>query len=259
MPLRLPRCAECGASIRARADEVCGYCGSLLPWEVWDELSKVRVDVVECDLRSFEDALERVEQSPRFFRAARAARRRGAIVRVRTKRRVRRRRARGEASAESAPDEMAVVGGWLILVYVIATVAWFPWLLTAVIVVFFLAAGAFAVHVRKSRARSAEAAVKRRNRAKGRNRRKGPLSVCAVGVLHAGPIERHAARPEGLWRSVALLTSRTDHMLCLADPRLALLPGECGIAWLNGVDLVRFEALERVEAGAVDAARSARR
>jgi hypothetical protein len=63
MVLQLPRCAECGASIRSRDDDEYRFCGTVLPWELWDEISSTRIELVEVDTLTFEAAIHQVERS----------------------------------------------------------------------------------------------------------------------------------------------------------------------------------------------------
>ena len=65
MALQLPRCAECGAPIRSREDETCSYCGAALPWELWDEISNRRIELVEVDALSFLTHKDQAEQRGR--------------------------------------------------------------------------------------------------------------------------------------------------------------------------------------------------
>lgn len=45
----LPYRVQCGAAPSPRGQSNCDFCGAVLPWELWDELSRARVEVTPVD------------------------------------------------------------------------------------------------------------------------------------------------------------------------------------------------------------------
>lgn len=236
MALQLPRCAECGAPIRSRDDENCGYCGSITPWELWDEISDRRIELVETDVLSFEAAIYRVERSTEFAGAslrATRARRRGRPRPPRTDE-------HGNIVAEaSAETVLAFAGGFVLMVLaiVLSKGRGLSWIIAPVAYAALLAA----IQWRK---RSHAWERFRRKRRASRERR--PSVPLAAGVLEISAPREHTTSPElGRVRIVVLHTLRGEHLV-VAPEDLTIEAGDVGIATVRGVDLAAFQAMSRL-------------
>lgn len=242
MPLTLPRCAECGASIRDRRDDACGFCGSALPWEAWDELLRARIEVIPCSAETIDRVLARIEADPAFLRASLEARRRRGRMRIRLDRG---RRDKAE-QPEAHPVQLAPLALFLFVslaslaVDVMAVAAVVLGLLALVTVAYFA--------VRYVRLRS--------KRVRRRRRRRVVFKVGAFAILGTAPTERHSTHSGAAWRAVTLRTSRGDELRCFAEVTLGIRPGACGIGWIQGIELARFEARAHLPASALPLGRA---
>lgn len=241
MALQLPRCAECGAPIRSREDETCSYCGAALPWELWDEISNRRIELVEVDALSFEAAIYRVERSREFAGAslrATRARRRG---RPRPPRTDEHGNVVQEASAEAA---LAFVGGFVLMVVVIILTKGrgLSWL---------IAPAAYGALLSAIQWRKRSRAWERFRRKRRASRERGRSVPIAAGVLEVGPPREHATHPEReRVRTVVLHTLKGEHLV-VAPEELAIEAGDVGIATVRGVELAAFQTMShlRLDAG----------
>lgn len=59
----LPSCVPCGAAPEKRGEPDCACRGAVLPWELWDELSKRRVELTPVQETVLDEALERARRS----------------------------------------------------------------------------------------------------------------------------------------------------------------------------------------------------
>lgn len=227
MRLSLPRCAECGAAISNRTDEHCGFCGAALPWEAWDELLRARVEVIPCSEATLDAALRRIVRSNEFVRAELENQKRR--IRLRLRRPGKRHRPERSRAADVSLALGYPIGAVLVLsnqtfdpivlgVLVLATLAlatlwWWFW-------------------------RGGKLVVARRLR------RPTNYSVGAFAVLGLAPTPRDSVRAGPSWRMATLRSSEGEELRCFAEANLGLQPGACGIGWLRGVQLERFECLE---------------
>jgi len=241
MRLTLPRCAECGASIRARTDENCPFCGAALPWEAWDELIRARVEVIPCAAQSVEDALLRIERRPEFMRARIAERRR------RARSRLKRERSRGAPEEPGVSDALPVLLWPGMLVLVSSTQTFDPVVLGLILLVSLALATLGWWWF--SRRRSSGAARPKRRRA--------VFQVSAFVVLGSAPTPRESVRPGAGWRTVTLRAASGEEVRRFAQASLGLRAGACGIGWLRGVELARFQELEQLDALAAGSPRPA--
>ncbi|MEM9379850.1 MAG: hypothetical protein AAGB93_07850 [Planctomycetota bacterium] len=235
MVLKLPRRGECNASIRSRDDDACPYCGTVYPWELWDEISSLRVELVEADAATFEAATFRVERSNELA---------GKVLRESSKRR-RRRPRRPDASREGPPVTLPSVlfafGGFFVAVLGGGAVDGMRGMMLGLVAFVTVSA---VVEGRRQARRMAEYHDKRRTfRAEEKvvHVAAGALEVTAPATHGQGAQRRRA-------RTVLLHTSTGDQHVCLATPDASVTPGDIGIATLRGMDLVDFDAKSRVDA-----------
>lgn len=234
MVLQLPRCGECNASIRSRDDDACPYCGTLYSWELWDEISSLRVELVEADAATLEAAIFRVERSDELA---------GQVVRESARRR-RRRPRRPDPSRDGRPVTLSSVlfafGGFFVAVLGGGALDGMRGMGIGLVVFFAVSA---IVEGRRQSKRMTEYHEKRRAfHAEERvvHLAAGALEVTAP-TLHGEGADRRRAR------TVLLHTSTGDQHVCLAEPDATVAPGDIGIATLRGLDLVGFDAKSRID------------
>lgn len=230
MAVQLPGCSECGASIRTRADESCPYCGTLLPWELWDELCRTKVEVVRLDHRSLGERLRALETSVEFVRLRRKVDRQGE----------RRRRRMDGARARRADTEVAaasVLGVGLVAVQLWRSGAT-PWILGLPFAVAWAALAT--VRHRASRRRDGR-------RARRRRRRPRATQVLSAVVLEVGPARHHDGSGPSPTRRVVLGTARDEEHVAIADARFDVAPGTLGIALMDGLRVMAFHDRGRLE------------
>lgn len=226
MPLSLPRCAECGAAIRARTDENCTYCGAALPWEAWDELLRARVEVIPCSEATLDAVLQRIARSNEFVRAELENQRRR--IRFRQQR----------PGKRHKPERPRVVDVLLGLAYPLgAVVVLSNQTFDPVVLGVLLLAALALVTLWWWFSRGSKLVARRR-------RRPANYSVGAFAVLGLAPTPRDSVRAGPGWRMVTLRSSEGEELRCFAETSLGLQPGACGIGWVQGVELERFECLE---------------
>lgn len=238
MVLQLPRCAECGASLRSRDDEHCPFCGTVLPWDLWDEIAQARIELVETDALSFEAAIYKVEKSTELAGEALRAKR----TRIRLRPRPTRRRTDDE---EGLPPEMVPeallwfalsFGSGIGLMVITGQHFWF--------FVTFIA-GVIALGLRQDRAKKKEA--RRFAEKRKRYRERGHVFPLAAGVLEVGPPEFHDQAPDqGRVRIVVLHDARGNQHVGLAGEDTEVRAGDVGIATLRGFWLVSFRKMSAV-------------
>ena len=241
MALQLPRCAECGAPIRSREDETCSYCGAALPWELWDEISNRRIELVEVDTLSFEAAIYRVERSREFAGAslrATRARRRGRPRPPRTDEHG------NVVQAASAETALAFVGGFVLMVVVIILTKGrgLSWLIAP-------------APTAPSSPRSSGASAAAHGSVSGGS--EGPpgsgegASPSPRACWRSAPARARAAPSASEVRTVVLHTLKGEHLV-VASEDLAIEAGDVGIATVRGVELAAFQIMSRLrlDAGA---------
>lgn len=242
MALQLPRCAECGASIKSRDDENCRFCGALLPWELWDEISNQRIELVETDALSFEAAIYRVERSQEFAGASLRATRARRRDRPRPPRTDEHGNLVGEVDAETV---LAFVGGFVLMVVAIILSkgrgpAWI------------IAPLAYAAMLATVQWRKRKKAWERFRKKRKASRERGLSIPMAAGILEIGPPREHAKSPDrGRVRTVVLHTLKGEHLL-VAPEDLEIAAGDVGIATVRGVDLPAFQAMSKVTLSSSD-------
>lgn len=228
MVLQLPRCAECGAPVRSREEGTCRFCGTVLAWELWDEISAVRIELVEAEVRGFEGAIYAVERSKAL-----------AGARLREKRAMRkalpdRPDSSGETNHMSPGAAVLVLATFPLTIWAGASLAGMVGGLAA----FFAHAG-FAGWLD---ARGYGQKARAYRAARDRYHAGGKVQLLAAGVLR---VEEPAVHGDGAQareaRAVVLHTAKGDQHVALAAPDAKLAPGDVGIARLRGVELEAFE------------------
>lgn len=237
MALQLPRCAECGASVRSRDDEGCPYCGTAYAWALWeeltDEIAEDRAEVLEADALAFEAAIHRVECSPAFSR-----KRLGAHLENRRALPPR---------PQLDPDGTQLDPATLLLGMIGFVVPTMVGLVTAGLpgaaLGFLLGFGLLGVlHLREHGGR-----VRRYRSARNRQLRRGKVLQVASGVLEVGAPEDHGSGPSARrGRAVVLHTAKGDQHVCLASADSTLRAGDLGIARIRGIDLEGFDVHDHV-------------
>lgn len=226
MRLELPDCDKCGAAIQSRSHEHCPYCGAVLPWELWDEICRSQVELIEVDERQVQRRLFEIEQSEAFkvaeFQASRSRRRR-----IRLKGSIRR-------PGGGAADDLGLIAAGLT---VLASV--FLWLMLRQPIVFALpvAVGGAIAAARTRRIRKRRAG--RRDR--GRSAARRVFKTLACVVLEVTPPRRHHPQDERPTRRVVLGTSSGKERIVVVDADSTIAPAELGIAQLSGMRLVDFD------------------
>lgn len=234
----LPNCVQCGAAPEERRQLECAYCGAVLPWELWDELSKRRVEVTPVQETALDEALERARRSA----ASPGSRIRSRIRRMR-RRRERRQREGARAAATGGDMEEQLVGVLLIL-------GFFVILAFATLVIEHPVAGAIGMVVivvtawgvvKVNGRRQDSTRVKRRRSLRRQGESRVAASVLAVSQPELTPgTETH-------WRRVVTLhVSRGHQRVLLADAEVGVRAGDTGIAKVFGNELVGFRVHENV-------------
>lgn len=245
--IELPCCTQCGAAPRSRRQPSCHYCGAVLPWEVWDELSKHRLEVTRVEARELEDALEEAGRP-----GGRAPHRSAARRRLR---RLRRRMPHRDPNGGGGGLDPA--GAFAIGAY-IAIPAGLIFLQRASQDHFFATFIGLLVLALAAAIWSQSAGRKARRRRSARERiaRSHGSRHVKSAVLAVSP-PRVVPGTEATWqRAVTLFTAGRRQIVVLAGDDVQLEAGDLGIASLFGTSLVAFERLGRRVGGASAAVRS---
>lgn len=234
----LPYCIQCGAAPEARHQLNCAFCGAVLPWELWDELSRERVEITPVDEASIEAAIERAER----FATSRRPRSARRLRRLRDLRRQRRDKRRvQEAEGEEQAVGLAIGAGLFLLFGMGSLIAKHP--LIGLLVLTAIGGGVWLV-VRSIRARRRGQDARARRSTRRNGRVQLPASVLTVGQPELTPgTETH-------WRRVVTLYVRRGHQRVLhADADVEVRAGDTGVASVLGNELIDFHAHENVADG----------
>ena len=237
MALRFPNCGECGASIRSHDDEVCPFCGAALPWELWDEISARRIELVEADALTFEAAIYRVERSDAY--AGQKLRARRARMRLRPKRP--KLDAQGNIQTPATAEAtLAVVGGGVLTILAIILMRGNG---LALLVPIMYGALLATLEWRKRQRTEERLAKKRKAYFLG-----GHSFPLAAGVLEVAAPATHGEGDDAKRaRAVVLHTAKGDQHVLLAPTDLEIEPGQVGIATVRGLDLLSFSVHDRIQ------------
>ena len=229
----LPNCVQCGAAPTKRGEPNCAYCGAVLPWELWDELSKRRIEITPVQETALDEAIERARRSA----SSPASRIRSRI------RRMRRRRERARTAATEVDEEKQRAA---VLVYCGLFGAWAlaSWTIEQPVAGMILAVvlgGAVWGLVRSKGRRQDAARVQRRRALRRRGEARVAASVLAVSQPELTPgTETH-------WRRVVTLHVNRGHQrVLLAGADVGVRAGDTGIANVLGNELVGFRVHENV-------------
>ena len=197
----LPNCVQCGAAPTKRGEPECAYCGAVLPWELWDELSKRRVEITPVQETALDEALQRARRSAS-----------NPASRIRSRiRRMRRRRERARTAATEADEETQRTA---VLVYcglfgIWALASWAIEQPVAGTILIVVLGGAFWVFA-KSKGRREDAVRVRRRRAL---RRHGEARIAASVLAVSQP--ELTPGTETHWRRVVTLHVGRGHQRVL--------------------------------------------
>ncbi|MEE2940252.1 MAG: zinc ribbon domain-containing protein [Planctomycetota bacterium] len=239
----LPNCVQCGAAPTKRGEPACAYCGAVLPWELWDELSKRRVEVTPVQETALDQALQRAQRSAS-----------GPISRARSRiQRMRRRRRRANAvAAETYRDRRRVEGLVGFCAFgVFALASWVIEQPVAGTIGVVVIGGVVWSLVKTNGRRSGATRVGRRRGLRRHGEARVAASVLAVSQPELTPgTETH-------WRRVVTLhVGRGHQRVLLASADVGVRAGDTGIANVLGNELVGFRVHENVleSVGAASAA-----
>ena len=236
MALRFPDCAECGASIRSHDDDACPFCDTVIPLELWDEISENRIQLIEADALSFEAAVYRVERSDAFAGEKLRARRRRRRLRPKRPKPDAQGNVRTPATAETL---LAFVGGGILTVIGVILLRGHG----LALLIPFAYAGLLATVQWRQRSREDRRFANKR----ARYFQGGHSYPLAVGVLEVTPPQTHGSGDDARRaRTVVLYTAKGDQHVLLASPESELSPGDVGIATVRGIDLVTFAVQDQV-------------
>lgn len=229
----LPNCVQCGAAPTKRGEPECAYCGAVLPWELWDELSKRRVEITPVQETALDEALQRARRSAS-----------NPASRIRSRiRRMRRRRERARTAATEADEETQRTA---VLVYcglfgIWALASWAIEQPVAGTILIVVLGGAFWVFA-KSKGRREDAVRVRRRRAL---RRHGEARIAASVLAVSQP--ELTPGTETHWRRVVTLhVGRGHQRVLLAGADVGIRAGDTGVANVFGNELVGFRVHENV-------------
>lgn len=231
----LPYCVQCGAAPKKRRQPSCAYCGAVLPWELWDELSKRRVEITPVQETALENAMARARRSA----SAPRARSRARIRRMRSLRRRENRYHRTPKQDEADQTVMTfIMGGLVVLAGMGMLLSRYP--IIGSVVVLVVAQTAWLIS-RAVTSRRHERTVRRR-RAK---RRHGEARI-AASVLAVSQPELTPGTESHWQRIVTLHVSRGHQRVLLAKADVGIRAGDTGVASVLGNELVDFRVHENV-------------
>lgn len=237
MTIELPLCGECGAAPRSRQELECQFCGAVLPWEIWDDISRERVEVVETEATSLLGAIVAVERSAEFRKAAGPMRR----IRRRRLRQMRDRLAMGRSTrpSQDVPPGVILAFGAILLLSALGGAITSISLHAALMITGVLTLVALGLLWLRRRFRPP---IKKRKRTKRRRRR----SLVPFGVLAVSRPQLFAGMPEGLRRKATLYFVSGNQRVVVTDPDVELIPGQVGYGAIRGLYLDSFHRMHDV-------------
>lgn len=231
----LPYCIQCGAAPEKRRQLNCSYCGAVLPWELWDELSKRRVKITAVEEDEIETALAQARRSA----SAGRSRSRARIRRMRKLRWRRSPRDRTQTMNHEDQSTMNLVILGLVVLGGLATLLQRQPVLGAFLVLgLCFAAWMF---FRAFSARQNERKVRRRRA----ERRNGQARV-AASVLAVSQPELTPGTDSHWMRVITLHVARGRQRVLLAKADVGVRAGDTGVASVLGNELVDFRVHQNV-------------
>jgi len=232
--MELPLCSQCGAAPGSRQELECRFCGAILPWEIWDEISRERIQIVEAEATSLLGAMVAVERSPEFRKAV------GPLRRLR-RRRLRKMRDRLATNQSAQPNQSISPGAALFLGLVLVIVWAADTVTESRRALAFTAAAALTVLAMVIIFLRSRLPKKRR-----RKRRRIRGSIVPFGVLAVSPPQLLPHMTDELRRKVTLYFLSENQRVLIAKCDLELAPGQVGFGRIRGMYLETFRAMQTV-------------